>query len=173
MQFSFQTFLVGVFVTVVHVAAIVTLKPASLEASKFFSDLEMNAFVEDFLVKKGDETTTPEVSPEPSLLAKEDSLSEEATPDEVLLAEGETAKVEASEIDISGERDSVQAVTDVRAFAGRIEEPSLVTEMEEDLETRAVEGKAEARVHRESPEEAVPKKVGPLEVRAIRPVTRS
>ncbi|MEM6278780.1 MAG: hypothetical protein AAF733_04830 [Verrucomicrobiota bacterium] len=170
MHFSFQTFLVGAFVTAAHIGVLVAFKPASEEASKFFSSLETEAFVEEVLVKKGTESTPPETNREP-VIAENDELQPEAAPAEIMDVVGVEELAETGkEVDIFSERDSVKAVTDVREFAGRIAEPSLINPVEEKPGEPAI-GKKEAAPSPKK-EVAPPKKTGPFELRAIEPVSR-
>lgn len=182
MHFSFQSFFVAVVVTAAHVGALLALKPVSEEASQYFSHLPMDQFVEEVLVKKGPERETPEVTPETpkeeTLLAVEEESTPEIAPeDAVVLADAEPAEATEieDEIDISEERDSVAAVADVRSFAGRIHEPALVEEPVSlpETVTRAIEIEEPVAEPARPAKVSPPKKIGPLEIRAIQPVTRS
>lgn len=127
MNFSFQTILIGAVVTVAHLVAILAIKPATLEASKFFENLELDGFVQNVLVKQGRDFSAPvevEESIPPVLAGIEEILSEPSAP---LIDEIEAPKIEAPEkfMNLQEEMDSMKAVTDVRVFAGRIDEPKL------------------------------------------------
>ena len=192
MNFSFQTVLVGSVVTVVHVAAILVMKPATLEASKFFNGLELDGFVEGFLVKQGEgqSFSTPGGTSPPRLAGVEEILSEPSEP--VLEAEAPSPRVESPGkfMNLEREIDSIKAVTDVRVFAGRIDEPELeeyssagaVAESDGDAKvTPAASVKVtpmpeplsapKQDVRKESAASAPP--AGPHQVRAIAPLSRS
>ncbi len=124
MNLSFQTILIGAFVTVAHLAAMVALKPATLEASKYFETLELDGFVQQVLTKQEEDISEPEGAETPMLAGIEEILSEPSAP---LVKEVEAPRIEAPEkfMDLQEEMDSMKAVTDVRVFAGRIDEPKL------------------------------------------------
>ncbi|MDF1823302.1 MAG: hypothetical protein P1U68_01595 [Verrucomicrobiales bacterium] len=176
MNISYQTLLVGSVVTAVHVAAILVMKPATLEASKFFDGLELDGFVETVLVKQGraeDFSPAEEVS-SPVLAEVEETLSEPST--ELVEETVSTLPAESPGkfIDLEKEMDSIKAVTDVRVFAGRIHRP----ELEEYTSARVVaEPVEEAAVEADAPAESVQRKstkvVTPLNIREIRPLSRS
>lgn len=183
MNFSFQTVLVGSLVTVVHVAAILVMKPATLEASKFFEGLKLDGFVEEFLVKKdsAENFSMPQEERAPMLAGVEEVLNEPSVP--VLEQAAPSTPIESPEkfMNLEEERDSMKAVTDVRVFAGRIDEPKL----EEYTSARVVAEPvaapeaivpAQKTVVKPAPEKKVvtpAKEAGPHRLRAIAPLTRS
>ncbi|MDF1657984.1 MAG: hypothetical protein P1U58_10255 [Verrucomicrobiales bacterium] len=180
MQSSFQTLAVGAVVTGIHLAIIVAMKPASIEASKYFQALDMDSFVEEVFVKRqaGEPGSRKESNPDNVVVGVEDILgrtsSEEPLQEESPIA-GPEQPVEMAEsfMDLEKEMDSVRAVADVRIFAGRIPEPKLE---EYTSERMVAEPVATKRLEQTPPAESIAEKAalkaGPFELREIHPVSR-
>jgi hypothetical protein len=178
MHFSFQTLAVGAVVTVIHLAVIAAMQPATLEASKYFQALEMDAFVEEVLVKADADTPGLEVgSGSPTVAGVEDVRGRASgipVPEEAPMG-GPEQPVQVAEkfLDLEQEMDSVKAVSDVRIFAGRISAPKLDEFTSEPIIAEPV---AEPPVEKKSSPVAAtkqkPKKTGPFELREILPLSR-
>lgn len=189
MTISFQNFAVGAIVTVAHLAVIVAIKPATLEASKYFQALKMDAFVEEVLVKHEANTEMEPLEIIPEMLSKvEVEVEAEADPEPEnepvpapkekapLVVPDSTVEFAESFIDLKQEMDSMKAVTDVRVFSGRIEQPTLrrATPVEAPASSEAASKKPEevATPVVEKPAAKKPTKSGPFNLREIRPVSR-
>lgn len=183
MRIPFQTVAVGVVVTIAHLVVIAAMKPASLQASKYFQQWELESFVAEALVKPGAEEAVaaagslPESNPG-SEVADGGEIAgpprEEMAP---VRSEGDTGElpgVPGQFLDLEKEMDSMKAVTDVRAFSGRIEEPQL----EENITPHPVTNASVETPGRKTAQDPGPAvaqksvKTGPFELREIRPVAR-
>ena len=192
MTFSFQTIIVGAVVTVAHLAAILAIRPATLEASKYFHSPEMDAFVAEVLVKSGSGSDPGSPERVSDIIAQAETVEEEAGPDPqpesvdtstpvekvAMPVPDSTVEFAESFIDLEKERESMKAVTDVRVFSGRIEQPSVRQPAAEKAAAEAEKApeepaRAEPPVIEEPAAEKKPSSAGPFKLREIRPVTRS
>ncbi|MEM7600482.1 MAG: hypothetical protein AAF357_03585, partial [Verrucomicrobiota bacterium] len=108
-----------------------------------------------------------ETSSPASIEARPESLVE-AAPDlgPELLSEEEPF------VDLEKERDSVKAVTDVRVFAGRIEEPRIEEYTGERIVAEPVSAQKGKDTSKKVPAKVTSKTSGPFELREILPVSR-
>lgn len=176
MHFPFQTLAVGAVVTVIHFVVIAAMKPATLEVSKYFQALEMDAFVGEVLVKH--DAGGPELESDSTMIVGIGDILGEADSEPVQEAApiaGPEQPVETAEtfMDLEKEMDSVKAVANVRIFAGRVSKPELGDYTSEPIVAEPVAAEpvkiVPATVVR--PKQGV-KKTGPFELREIRPVSR-
>lgn len=176
MPISFQTVVVVSVVTAAHAGALVALKPVSEETANFFSELKLDAFVEEVLVKEADPRgKVPETAEERPENLEKPTMEEGASESEsASIAEAGTIETGVGiERQVTEEKESVTAVTDVRAFAGRIDEPVLrdyseaeETKLKEKVAALPVEPK---KISPPTVPKEEPKSLGPLQVREILP----